>query len=83
MQILDTRITPRTGGMGTYVVEFLGEGGEAITVTLHDNRSESDFDPDGLIVKAKAVMVQVANVPAEGESTSHRHMGGVPKTWQF
>ncbi|MBZ3695526.1 MULTISPECIES: hypothetical protein [Phyllobacterium] len=81
MQILDTRITPRTAGMGTYLVEFLGEGGQAIRVTLHDNRS--DFDPDGLIVKAKAVMVQVANVPAEGESTSQRHMGGVPKTWQF
>jgi hypothetical protein len=64
MQVLDTRVTPATAGMETYLVEFLGEGGEAVSVTLHHHGAESGFDADALISKAKVLMVQVANIGA-------------------
>ncbi|MBZ9773305.1 hypothetical protein [Mesorhizobium sp. CO1-1-8] len=42
---------------GTPVVEFRGEGGETITVTLQAGHILPD---DELIAKAKAMMIQVA-----------------------
>jgi hypothetical protein len=66
MQLQDTRVTPETPGMKTYRVDFVGEGGEAISVTLKDQTSEADFTSDGLIMKAKAMMVQVATMFDDG-----------------
>lgn len=74
MQLQDTRVTPETPGMETYRVDFVGEGGEAISVTLKDQTSEADFTSDGLIMKAKAMMVQVAtmfdDVPAQFKNSA-------------
>lgn len=60
MQLIDTRVTPETPGMGRYSVKFVGEGGESISVTLRDERSEAEFNIDSLITKATAIMIQVA-----------------------
>jgi hypothetical protein len=62
MQLIDTRVTPETPGMGSYSVEFVGEGGESISVTLKDERSEAEFNIDSLITKAKAIMIQIATI---------------------
>lgn len=62
MQLIDTRVTPSTPGMGSYSIEFIGEGGESISVMLKDDRSEAAFDIDSLIEKAKAIMIQIATV---------------------
>jgi hypothetical protein len=48
--------------MGTYRVDFVGEGGESISVTLKDQTDAADFSSERIIVKAKAVMVQIATM---------------------
>lgn len=48
MQIVDTTVTPGTTG-GYALIEFVGEGGESVSVTL--NSPESD-DSDMLIARA-------------------------------
>ena len=77
MQLLDTRVTPAIPGMETYLVEFIGEGGESISVTLKDQTSEADFSSDGLIMKAKVMMVQVSahfdDVPKQFENSAGDH----------
>lgn len=62
MQLIDTRVTPETPGMGSYLVKFVGQGGESISVMLKDERSEAEFSMDSLITKAKAIMIQVAPI---------------------
>jgi hypothetical protein len=75
MQLIDTRVTPETPGMETYLVEFVGEGGETISVTLKDQTGEAEFTTDSLIMKAKAMMVQVStmfeDVPAQFKNSGH------------
>ena len=80
MQLIDTRVTPETPGMGSYSVEFAGEGGESISVTLKDERSEAEFNIDSLITKAKAIMIQVATIShcdapiSEHDAQNHGNM---------
>ena len=77
MQLLNTRVTPETPGMETYLVEFIGEGGEAISVTLKDQTDDQNFTSDALILKAKAMMVQVSSmfddVPAQFKDVAEGH----------
>jgi hypothetical protein len=75
MQLTDTRVTPQTSGMGTYTVEFIGEGGEAISVTLRDERSDAEFSVKDLVLKAKAIMVQIATLAETPPSSQNDTLG--------
>ncbi|MEI4483343.1 MULTISPECIES: hypothetical protein [unclassified Phyllobacterium] len=72
MQIVDTTVTPGTTG-GYALIEFVGEGGESVSVTL--NSPESD-DSDMLIARAKAVMVQIAAFSNSEEDVTSKGASG-------
>lgn len=73
MQLQDTRVTSE-GPMIT--VEFVGEGGEMVSIVM-DN-SDSNIDSDNAVQHASAVMVQLTafdgeNAPVDG--TQNRYDG--------
>jgi hypothetical protein len=64
MQIIDTRIAPE-GPMIS--VEFVGEGGELVSVMM--NNSEDQITAENALEHAKALMVQLAAF-GEGRATA-------------
>ena len=61
MQVRDTRITPE-GRMLT--VEFVGQGGELVSIAM-DN-SDNNIDAQNAVEHAKAIMVQLVSSGGEG-----------------
>lgn len=64
MQIIDTNVTNNSNGKVT--VEFKGEGGEGIAVTVAS--STGDLDGDAAVCRAKEMMVQVATFGIPNEA---------------
>lgn len=56
MQIVGTHVLPEAGGKKGYTVEFVGEGGDVVSVSL---RSDSDVSRANALGKAKALLKQV------------------------
>jgi hypothetical protein len=77
MQIQDTRVTPE-GPMIT--VEFLGEGGEMVSIVM-DN-TNNNIDSDNAVQHAKAVLVQLTAFEGERapiNSDQSRYDGPIDK----
>ncbi|MGR9424016.1 hypothetical protein [Rhizobium leguminosarum] len=64
MQIIDTSVTVNSNGRLT--VEFKGEGGEGIAVTVAS--STGDLNGDAAVRRAKEMMVQVATFGIPNEA---------------
>lgn len=65
MQLIDTRVTQAEGFI---TVEFLGEGGEAISVRI-DN-SDGELDEETAVEHAKVMMVQLTSFTGPGTDGS-------------
>jgi hypothetical protein len=59
MQIVGTQVHPEMGGKAGFTVEFVGEGGEVVSVRLHAGE-DSDLNRLNAVDRAKAVLLQVA-----------------------
>lgn len=58
MQVIGTQVHPQPSS-GIVTVEFVGEGGDVISVQMHKSRDD-DLTRLNAIQKAKAMMLQVA-----------------------
>jgi len=64
MQLIDTKISSQVGGKLT--IEFVGEGGESIKVSMNSDEK----GVDAAILKAKEMLVQVATFGTERNEPS-------------
>ncbi|UWU13230.1 hypothetical protein N2599_13860 [Rhizobium sullae] len=61
MQVVGTQVIPLGGGKAGFTVEFVGDGGEVVSVQLR-NDAERSLNRQNAIEKAKALMSQIASV---------------------
>ncbi|MBB4279588.1 hypothetical protein [Rhizobium mongolense] len=72
MQVVGTQVIPVGGGKAGFMVEFVGDGGEVVSVQLK-NDAERSLNRQNAIEKAKELMIQIASSKApEGETMSVR-----------
>ncbi|WEX74217.1 hypothetical protein PYH37_001608 [Sinorhizobium numidicum] len=78
MHVVGTQVIPEQGGRAGFTVEFVGEGGEVVSVSMRNDESRS-LNRLNAVERAKAVMLELANAdistPEEGtksEVKSHR-----------
>ena len=64
MQVVGTQIIPERGGKQGFTVEFVGEGGEIVSVTLR-NDDDGTLNRMNALERATAVMIQVASFEPE------------------
>ncbi|RWI26413.1 MAG: hypothetical protein EOQ94_12935 [Mesorhizobium sp.] len=79
MQVLETHILSNSEGVVT--VEFLGEGGEKIAVTMAGSDPRPTYGDTALIDRAKEMMVQCAvfeTVEDRSEQQSNRDSASPP-----
>ena len=60
MHVVGTQIIPERGGKQGFTVEFVGEGGEIVSVTMR-NDDDGTLNRTNAIDRAKAVMIQIAS----------------------
>ncbi|WP_018237141.1 hypothetical protein [Ensifer sp. BR816] len=60
MHVVGTQIIPEQGGRAGFTVEFVGEGGEIVSVSLR-NDSDRSLNRMNALERAKAVMMELAN----------------------
>lgn len=68
MQIIDTQIHEDMGGVPGFTVEFVGDGGEVVSVRMKQGQS-GELSRDNALEKARALLVQVGSFdgnPAKG-----------------
>ena len=59
MQVIGTQVIPEQGGALGFAVEFVGEGGEVVSVRLRNDEALT-LNRISAVDKAKAIMVQLA-----------------------
>jgi hypothetical protein len=59
MQVIGTQVIPEQGGKRGFTVEFVGKGGEVVSVLLR-NDSDRTLNSRNAIDRAKAVMSELA-----------------------
>lgn len=59
MQIISTEVTEANGSTEGFLVEFLGDGGESVSVRLAQSES-GDLSRDNALAKAKVVLLQAS-----------------------
>lgn len=60
MQIIDTQIHEDMGGVPGFTVEFVGDGGEVVSVRMKQGQS-GELSRDNALEKARALLVQVGS----------------------
>ncbi len=60
MHVVGTQIIPEQGGRAGFTVEFVGEGGEIVSVSLRNDACRS-LNRMNAVERAKAVMMELAN----------------------
>ncbi|APO76060.1 hypothetical protein AM571_CH03266 [Rhizobium etli 8C-3] len=72
MQVVGTQVMPVGGGKAGFVVEFVGDGGEVVSVQLK-NDAERSLNRQNAIEKAKELLSQIASSKnPEGETMNVR-----------
>lgn len=66
MQVIDTQVHSQAGMV---TVEFVGEGGDVISVQMHKTKG-SDLNRQNAIEKAKAMLLQVAKFERDAGTDS-------------
>lgn len=59
MQIISTEVTEANGATEGFLVEFLGDGGESVSVRLAQSES-GDLSRDNALAKAQVVLLQAS-----------------------
>ncbi len=59
MQVIGTQVIPEQDGRHGFTVEFVGEGGEVVSVRLRNDEAQT-LNRMNAVEKAKAIMVQLA-----------------------
>ena len=67
MQIVDTQVHEDMGGVPGFTVEFVGDGGEIVSVRMKQGES-GDLTRKNALKKARALLVQVGSFDAEADS---------------
>ena len=63
MQIIDTQVHEDMGGVPGFTVEFVGDGGEVVSVRMKQGQS-GELSRDNALEKARALLVQVGSFDA-------------------
>lgn len=66
MQIVGTQVHAEMGGRLGYIVEFVGDGGEVVSVQLR--QSNGELNRVNAIRKAKELLLEAANYDGEDEA---------------
>lgn len=64
MQIIDTQVHEDMGGVPGFTVEFVGDGGEVVSVRMKQGQS-GELSRDNALEKARALLVQVGSFDAD------------------
>ena len=67
MQVIGTQVIPDQGGKLGFTVEFVGEGGEVVSVQMRNDDAKT-LNRMNAVDKAKAIMVQLASFDTENVS---------------
>jgi hypothetical protein len=87
MQVIGTQVIPEQGGKRGFTVEFVGKGGEVVSVQLR-NDTDLTLNSGNAIDRAKAVMGELASfdetvAPAEtGQAQPSARMSGDEATME-
>ncbi|THK39341.1 hypothetical protein EHS39_03695 [Ensifer sp. MPMI2T] len=63
MHLVGTQVIPEQGGRSGFTVEFVGEGGEIVSVSMRNDASRS-LNRLNAVERAKAVMLELAHTDA-------------------
>ncbi|EJL57654.1 hypothetical protein PMI09_00911 [Rhizobium sp. CF122] len=63
MQVVGTQVVPEMGGKLGFTVEFVGDGGEVVSVLLRNDEAQS-VNSRNAVELAKAVMLEMAAAEA-------------------
>lgn len=63
MQVVGTQVIPEKGGKLGFTIEFVGDGGEVVSVQLRNDEKQS-INSINAIERAKAVMLEMAAAEA-------------------
>ena len=75
MQLVGTQIIPAYGGKGGFTVEFVGDGGEVVSVQIKSDRGQQ-LNRLNAVEKAREVMRRFATAPIrEGENVRPAGLG--------
>ncbi len=66
MQLVGTQVIPEQGGKRGFTVEFVGAGGEVVSVQLRKD-SDATLNSRNALDRAKAVMKELASFQADGD----------------
>jgi hypothetical protein len=71
MQLVGTQVIPAYGGKGGFTVEFVGDGGEVVSVEIRSERGQR-LNRLNAVEKAQEVMSRfaAAHVDDDGDNTS-------------
>lgn len=68
MQLVGTQVIPAYGGKGGFTVEFVGDGGEVVSVQIKNDRGQQ-LNRLNAVEKAREVMSRFATAPIrEGDN---------------
>lgn len=62
MQLVGTQVIPAYGGKGGFTVEFVGDGGEVVSVQIRNDRGQQ-LNRLNAVEKAREVMSRFATAP--------------------
>ncbi|MBP1886325.1 hypothetical protein [Sinorhizobium mexicanum] len=73
MHLVGTQVIPEQGGRSGFTVEFVGEGGEIVSVSMRNDTSRS-LNRLNAVEQAKAVMLELAHadVPDSSDTETER-----------
>ncbi|PDT53293.1 MULTISPECIES: hypothetical protein [Sinorhizobium] len=64
MHVVGTQVIPEQGGRAGFTVEFVGEGGEIVSVSLRNDAARS-LNRMNAVERAKEVMMELANTATD------------------
>ena len=67
MQIVGTQVHEDMGGVPGYTVEFMGDGGEVVSVRMKQSES-GDLNRDNVLDKARVLLLQVGSFKGDPEA---------------
>ena len=68
MQLVGTQVIPAYGGKGGFTVEFVGDGGEVVSVQIKNDRGQQ-LNRLNAVEKAREVMSRFATAEIHDEDT--------------
>lgn len=67
MQVVGTQVIPEKGGKLGFTIEFVGDGGEIVSVQLRNDEKQT-LNSRNAVERAQAVMAEMATADTEAAS---------------